>query len=37
MAKNIAVIGDSEEARHDAQFLSDIGCKVLSFSGREKF
>ena len=36
MAKNIAVIGDSEEARHDAQFLSDIGCKVLSFSGREK-
>ena len=35
--KTVAVIGDSEEARHDAQFLSDIGCKVLSFSGREKF
>lgn len=34
--KTVAVIGDSEEARHDAQFLSDIGCKVLSFSGREK-
>ncbi len=35
--KTVAVIGDSEEARHDAPFLSDIGCKVLSFSGREKF
>lgn len=35
--KTVAVIGDSEEARHDAQFLSDIGCKVRSFSSREKF
>lgn len=34
--KTVAVIGDSEEAEHDAQFLRDIGCKVLSFSGREK-
>ncbi len=34
--KTVAVIGDSEEAGHDAQFLRDIGCEVLSFTGREK-
>ena len=34
--KTVAVIGDSSEAEHDAQFLRDIGCTVLSFTGREK-
>ncbi len=34
--RTVAVIGDSSEAAHDAQFLRDIGCEVLSFTGREK-
>lgn len=35
--KTVAVIGDSEEAAHDAQLLRDIGCEVLPFTGKEKF
>lgn len=35
--KTVAVIGDSEEAAHDVQFLRDIGCEVLTFTGKEKF
>lgn len=35
--KTVAVIGDSEEAAHDAQLLRDIGCRVLPFTGKEKF
>lgn len=35
--KTVAVIGDSEESERDAQFLSNIGCKVFRFTGREKF
>lgn len=34
--KTVAVIGSGSEAAHDAEFLSSIGCKVLSFTGREK-
>lgn len=34
--KTVAVIGDSDEAEHDAQFLKDIGCKVMQFDGRGK-
>ena len=32
----MAVIGDSEEAKHDIEFLKSIGCNVLEFGGKEK-
>lgn len=35
--KTVAVIGDSAEAESDKQFLRDIGCEVIPFSGKEKF
>ena len=34
--KTVAVIGEGEEAENDMRFLRDIGCEVLSFSGKEK-
>ena len=34
--KTVAVIGDSEEAKHDIEFLKSIGCEVLEFGGKEK-
>lgn len=34
--KRVAVIGSGEEAEADAQFLRDIGCEVLPFSGKGK-
>lgn len=34
--KRVAVIGSGEEAEADAQFLRDIGCEVLTFSGKGK-
>lgn len=34
--KNVAVIGDSAEAKEDAEFLRSIGCNVECFTGREK-
>ena len=34
--KNVAVIGDSREAKEDAEFLRSIGCSVECFTGREK-
>ena len=35
--KTVAVIGSGEEAEADANFLRDIGCEVLSFSGKGKY
>lgn len=35
--KSVAVIGNSEEAKADAQFLRDIGCDVKTFSGWGKY
>ncbi len=35
--KTVALIGDSDEAGHDAEFLQDIGCKVLRFSDRGRY
>lgn len=35
--KTVALIGDSEEAVHDAQFLKSIGCNVLRFPDRGKY
>ena len=35
--KSVAVIGNSEEAERDAQFLRDIGCDVKTFSGKGKY
>ena len=35
--KTVALIGDSEEARHDADFLQGIGCNVLRFSDRGRY
>lgn len=34
--KNVAVIGDGEEAEKEIQFLRDIGCNVETFSGKGK-
>ena len=34
--KNVAVLGDSEEAERDAAFLREIGCNVTQFSGKGK-
>lgn len=35
--KRVAVIGSGEEAESDIKFLRDIGCEVLSFSGKGKY
>ncbi len=35
--KTVAVIGSSEEARHDADFLESIGCRVLRFEQNGRF
>lgn len=35
--KTVALIGDSEEAGHDAAFLAGVGCNVLRFSDRGKY
>ena len=34
--KTVAVVGGSEEARHDADFLESIGCRVLRFEQNGK-
>lgn len=34
--KNVAVLGDGEEAQKDIAFLRDIGCEVSVFSGKGK-
>lgn len=35
--KTVALIGDSEEAHHDAEFLKSVGCDVLRFSDRGRY
>ncbi len=35
--KTVAVVGGGEEARHDADFLESIGCKVLRFEQNGKY
>ena len=35
--KTVAVVGAGEEARHDADFLEGIGCKVLRFEKNGKY
>ena len=35
--KTVAVIGEGAEAESDIRFLRDIGCEVLTFSGKGKF
>ena len=35
--KTVAVVGGGEEARHDADFLEGIGCKVLRFEQNGKY
>ncbi len=34
--KNVAVLGEGEEAEHDIEFLKEIGCNVTAFSGKGK-
>ena len=35
--KTVAVVGGGEEARHDADFLESIGCRVLRFEQNGKY
>ena len=35
--KTVAVVGGGEEARHDADFLESIGCKVLRFEKNGRY
>ena len=35
--KTVAVVGGGEEARHDADFLESIGCKVLRFERNGRY
>ncbi len=35
--KTVAVVGNGEEARHDADFLEGIGCKVLRFEKNGRY
>ena len=35
--KTVAVVGSGEEARHDADFLEGIGCRVLRFEQNGKY
>jgi len=35
--KTVALIGDSVEAGHDAEFLKSVGCNVLRFSDRGRY